>query len=107
MHIAESFALASAAKLNNQRLYERFAPVGSNKYISFHKIHYDQYQEVLNLIQPVLKNYGIDIIQIGGTNYPKILSIPKIKDYTKDLLLSDQINIYLFIRYITINIKRY
>ena len=81
MHIAESFALASAAKLNNQRLYERFAPVGSNKYISFHKIHYDQYQEVLNLVQPVLKNYGIDIIQIGGTNYPKILSIPKIKDY--------------------------
>lgn len=81
MHIAESFALASAAKLNNQRLYERFAPVGSSKYISFHKIHYDQYQEVLNLVQPVLKNYGIDIIQIGGANYPKILSIPKIKDY--------------------------
>ena len=81
MHIAESFALASGAKLNNQRLYERFTPVGSNQYISFHKIHYDQYQEVLNLIQPVLKSYAIDIVQIGGTNYPKILSIPKIKDY--------------------------
>jgi hypothetical protein len=81
MHIAESFALASGAKLNNQRLYERFTPIGSNQYISFHKIHYDQYQEVLNLIQPVLKSYDIDILQIGGTNYPKILSIPKIKDY--------------------------
>ena len=81
MHIAESFALASGAKLNNQRLYERFAPIGSNQYISFHKIHYDQYQEVLNLIQPILKNYDIDILQIGGTNYPKILSIPKLKDY--------------------------
>jgi hypothetical protein len=81
MHIAESFALASGAKLNNQRLYERFTPIGSNQYISFHKIHYDQYQEVLNLIQPVLKSYDIDILQVGGTNYPKILSIPKIKDY--------------------------
>lgn len=81
MHIAESFALASGAKLKNQRLYERFIPTGSNQYVSFHKIHYDQFQEVLNLIQPVLKNYGIDIIQIGGSNYPKILSIPKLKDY--------------------------
>jgi hypothetical protein len=81
MHIAESFALASGAKLNNQRLYERFTPIGSNQYISFHKIHYDQYQEVLNLIQPILKSYGIDVLQIGGTNYPKILSLPKIKDY--------------------------
>jgi hypothetical protein len=81
MHIAESFALASGAKLNNQRLYERFTPIGSNQYISFHKIHYDQYQEVLNLIQPVLKSYDIDILQVGGTNYPKILSISKIKDY--------------------------
>jgi len=81
MHIAESFALASGAKLNNQRLYERFTPIGSNQYISFHKIHYDQYQEVLNLIQPILKSYEIDVLQIGGTNYPKILSLPKIKDY--------------------------
>ena len=81
MHIAESFALASGAKLNNQRLYERFTPVGSNQYISFHKIHYDQYQEVLNLIQPVLKSYAIDIVQIGGANYPKILSVSKVKDY--------------------------
>jgi len=81
MHIAESFALASGAKLKNQRLYERFTPTGSSRYISFHKIHYDQFQEVLNLIQPVLKNYGIDIVQIGGANYPKILSIPKVKDY--------------------------
>lgn len=81
MHIAESFALASGSKINNQRIYERFIPVGSNQYISFHKIHYDQFQEVINLIQPVLKKYGIDIVQIGGTNYPKILSIPKIKDY--------------------------
>ena len=81
MHIAESFALASGAKLNNQRLYERFTPIGSNQYISFHKIHYDQYQEVLNLIQPILKSYDIDILQISGTNYPKILSLPKIKDY--------------------------
>lgn len=81
MHIAESFALAAGAKINNQKVYERFSPVGSNQYISFHKIHYDQFQEVLNLIQPILKNYGVDIVQIGGTNYPKILSIPKLKDY--------------------------
>jgi len=81
MHIAESFALASGAKINNQKVYERFAPIGSNKYISFHKIHYDQFQEVLNLIQPILKNYGVDIVQIGGTNFPNILSIPKLKDY--------------------------
>lgn len=81
MHIAESFALAAGAKINNQRVYERFNPIGSNQFISFHKIHYDQFQEVLNLIQPILKNYGVDIVQIGGTNYPKILSIPKLKDY--------------------------
>jgi len=81
MHIAESFALASGAKINNQKVYERFVPIGSNKYISFHKIHYDQFQEVLNLIQPILKNYGIDILQIGGTNFPNILSVPKFKDY--------------------------
>jgi len=81
MHLAESFALASGALLTKEKLYERFAPIGSEKFISFHKIHYNQYQEVLNLIKPVLKAYEIDVVQIGGENYPEIKSISKIKDY--------------------------
>lgn len=81
MHLAESIALTSGASLTKEKLYERFAPIGSDRFISFHKIHYNQYQEVLNLIQPILKAYEIDIIQIGGQDYSQIKHIPKIKDY--------------------------
>ena len=81
MHLAESISLSCGAKLSKEKLYQKYAPIDSNKFVSFHKSQYDQYQEVINLIKPTLDSLGIDIIQIGGCNYPNIKSIVNVKDY--------------------------
>lgn len=81
MHLAESLSLASASTLTKQRLYEKFVPIGAEKFISFHKAFYEHYKEVLNLIKPILDEKNIEIIQLGGKNYNGISAIPSIKDY--------------------------
>lgn len=81
MHLAESFALAAGSKLNNQRIYEKYTPLDCDKFISFHKIYYEQYQEVINLLNPILKASNIEILQIGGHNYANVKNVSKVKDY--------------------------
>jgi len=81
MHLAESLALASGCKLTNQKIYEKFIPLGIDKFISFHKILYDNHQEVINILKPILSQYDIEIVQIGGANYKNIKGISNVKEY--------------------------
>lgn len=81
MHLAESLALAAGAKLTNQKIYEKFTPLGVDKFISFHKILYENHQEVINILKPILSQYDIEIIQIGGANYKNIKGISNVKEY--------------------------
>jgi len=81
MHLAESLALASGCKLTNQKIYEKFIPLGIDKFISFHKILYDNHQEVINILKPILSQHDIEIVQIGGANYKNIKGISNVKEY--------------------------
>lgn len=81
MHLAESLSLASSSYLTKERLYEKYVPIGAEKFISFHNAFYNHYKEVINLIKPILDEKNIQIIQLGGKNYDGIMSIASIKDY--------------------------
>lgn len=71
MHILEKYALSSGAKIGKPFIYEKYFPLKTRDYITFHagehqsKI-YSHWCEVLDLIYPALKQLGISIIQIGG-----------------------------------------
>ena len=70
MHLLEQYSLASGVKIKKPYIYEKFFPVTADKYITFHPSSkpsktYDYWQEVINLILPVLDSKGIKIIQLG------------------------------------------
>ncbi len=70
MHIIESYAANCGAKISKPYLYQTFFPVPFERYVTFHMEDeasraYDYWQDVINIISPVLKQVGITIIQIG------------------------------------------
>lgn len=70
MHLLEQYSLASGVKIKKPYIYEKFFPVTADKYITFHPSSkpsktYDYWQEVINLILPILDSKGIKIIQLG------------------------------------------
>jgi ADP-heptose:LPS heptosyltransferase len=70
MHLLEQYSLASGVKIKKPYIYEKFFPVTAEKYITFHPSSkpsktYDYWQEVINIISPILDSKGIKIIQLG------------------------------------------
>jgi hypothetical protein len=71
MHLIETYALNCGAKINKPFIYETFCPVPEGKYITFHTStkyaskNYDYWQDVINIILPVLKELNIKIVQTG------------------------------------------
>jgi hypothetical protein len=82
MHLLEQYSLASGVKIKKPYIYEKFFPVTADKYITFHPSSkpsktYDYWQEVVNLIFPILNEKGIKIIQLGQDKekvYSNVLS---------------------------------
>jgi len=83
MHILEQYSLTSGVKIKKPYIYEKFFPITADKYITFHPSSkpsktYDYWQEVINLVAPVLNEKGIKIIQFGQQKekvYAGVLSL--------------------------------
>lgn len=71
MHLIETYALNCGAKITKPFIYEEFCPINAEKYITFHTNtkfqakNYDYWEEVVNIIYPILKKLNIKIIQTG------------------------------------------
>lgn len=71
MHLIERYALACGAHIGRPFIYEKFFPMTVDKYITLHPNSkfpakcYDYWQDVVNLIYPVLSKLGYTIVQIG------------------------------------------
>jgi hypothetical protein len=74
MHILEQYALNCGLKIDKPFIYEKYYPVPFEKYITFNPFgkfnsrKYSYWQDVIDLIHPILSENGIGIIQIGGAN---------------------------------------
>ena len=71
MHVLERFALGAGAKIDKPYIYESFFPCPYEKYIIFHPSmsahkNYKHWQEVINVLFPLLQDNGIKILQIGS-----------------------------------------
>jgi hypothetical protein len=74
MHILEQYALNCGLKIDKPFIYEKYYPLPFEKYITFNPFgkfnsrKYSYWQDVIDLIFPILSENGIGIIQIGGPN---------------------------------------
>jgi hypothetical protein len=72
MHLVESYATSCGLKIGKPFILESYFPLPFDKYISFQPFSkytakdYDYWQEVINLISPILRQNNIQIVQIGG-----------------------------------------
>ena len=70
-HLIETYALNCGARIDKPLIREKYFPLPFDKYITVHTTSkdaktYDYFNDVLDIIFPVLKKAGIDIVQIGG-----------------------------------------
>lgn len=74
MHILEQYALNCGLKIGKPYIYEKYFPIPFEKYITFNPFgkfnsrKYSYWQEVIDLITPILSKENIHIVQIGGPN---------------------------------------
>jgi hypothetical protein len=78
MHLVEAYATNCGLKIDRPYMYEKFFPLNVEKYITLHPFtkpakSYDYWQEVVNLLLPVLEKENIRLIQIGAKDEPKIV----------------------------------
>jgi hypothetical protein len=72
MHILEQYALNCGLKIGKPYIYEKYFPIPFEKYITFNPFgkfnsrKYSYWQEVIDLIFPILQKENIHIVQIGG-----------------------------------------
>lgn len=74
MHILEQYALNCGLKIGKPYIHEKYYPLPFEKYITFNPFgkfssrKYSYWQDVIDLIYPILSKENISIIQIGGQN---------------------------------------
>ena len=85
MHLIETYALNCGAKIGKPYIYDSYYPLPNEKFITFHTDckfpakNYNYWQEVIDLIYPILEKEKIKIIQTGS---PNDIKIGKTIDYT-------------------------
>jgi len=79
MHILESFSLNSAAKIDKPFIYEKYVPLPfEGDYIvlqpngKYQCRQYDLWEEVMDILDPVLKKNNIKVVQVGTGKESKI-----------------------------------
>ena len=72
MHLVETYALACGAKIDKPLIYQKYFPLPAGKYISFQPFsnakskNYDYWQQVIDILSPILSKQGLSILQIGA-----------------------------------------
>ena len=81
MHILESYALQNDLKIDRPLIFERFFPLAVEDYITLDtsalgtgSLVYDHWQQVVDLINPILQAKKISIIQLGDAKDKSLTS---------------------------------
>jgi hypothetical protein len=78
MHLLERYALGCGVKIDKPFIYDKYFPLPIEKYITLQPFSkypskcYDYWNEVVSILNPIVKKLGITIVQIGGPNESNI-----------------------------------
>ena len=84
MHLLNTYALSCGAKVGKPFIYETYIPLPTTNYITFQaqskfeSKDYEYWQDVINIISPILATKNIQIVQVGGENevpYKRVLNL--------------------------------
>jgi len=84
MRLLDIYAVNCGAKIDKPFILDSYFPVGCPKYITFQAQSkaeakdYDYWQDVLNIITPILDKHDIKVIQLGGLNempYQRVIDL--------------------------------
>jgi hypothetical protein len=98
MHTLEQYALSCGLKIGKPYIYQKYFSVPFQKYITFNPFtksnskKYSYWQEVIDLIFPVLQKNNINIVQLGLTDDPSYNKCLNIKGQTNVNQMSYIIN---------------
>lgn len=77
MHLLESYALNTGLQIRKPHIYDNFVPINQKgRYISFQPFSqasarsYQNWEEVLAILQPLFEKHDIGIVQLGLPNEP-------------------------------------
>jgi len=85
MHLLERYALGCGAKIDKPFIYDKYFPLPIEKYITLQPFSkysskcYDYWDEVVDILNPFVKKFGVAIVQIGGPNESNIEGCVNIK----------------------------
>jgi hypothetical protein len=70
-HLIETYALYCGAKIDKPYIFDKYYPLPFEKYITLHTTTkdsktYDYWNDVVDILFPILEAAGIKIVQIGG-----------------------------------------
>lgn len=74
-HLLDTYAIATQSKIGEPHILEKYYPLPFNKYIVFAPISklakcYSYYQDVLDILLPILNKNDIQVIQVGAAGEP-------------------------------------
>lgn len=78
MHVLESFSTSTGLKLSKPFIYEKYFPVGCDKYITVDNTRensppdFQNWQEICNFLNGPLSKHGISIVQLGDDAAPEM-----------------------------------
>jgi hypothetical protein len=74
MRLLDTYAVSSGSKIDKPFIFEQYFPLVYDKYITiqaqtkYESKDYSYWQDVINVLFPILDKHGIKIIQVGGPN---------------------------------------
>lgn len=86
MNFVESLSLSAGLKSSKPTISDSFFPVVSEKYITLctenhQSKQWDHFQEFINILTPIIKEHGVDIIEIGS-NQVQLAGVSSLKGAT-------------------------
>ena len=71
MHLLDQYSLATSSIVGKPYILEKYFPLPYNKYVVFAPFskpskNYSYYQDVLDILRTILKENGIEIVQVGA-----------------------------------------
>ena len=70
MHLIENYSLQSGQKIKSIDILPKFYPLNIDKYVIFHpwsknSKNYAYWQDVVDIILPILQKEGLSLVQVG------------------------------------------
>ena len=78
MHLIENYSAVTRLAIHKPEIYLQFCPIPCDKYITIQTAgamlakNYYFFQEIIDLILPILQKNDIKIVQLGGKNEQKL-----------------------------------